>query len=120
MPAPDPIPGLKTQVANALIEMLQGWTQEYAADIIGTDQPRISDLRKHRLRRFSLERLIRFVTRARGEVTLTIAWRWRPRRAMHTDPPYRVIYRDLDQNEPSSPAAVAGLDTWQRARSDGG
>src|SRR5688572_17941177 len=52
----DPIPPLKEQLARELVARVAGWTQEYAAAFIGTDQPRMSDLRKGRLGRFSLEK----------------------------------------------------------------
>jgi hypothetical protein len=39
------------------------------------DQPGMSGLRNGRLERFSLERLIRFASRAYGEITVTVTWR---------------------------------------------
>jgi predicted XRE-type DNA-binding protein len=75
----DPIPPLKEQLARELVARVDGWTQEYAAAFIGTDQPRMSDLRKGRLDRFSLEKLIRLVTQDHGTVTLQVTWtsRWK-------------------------------------------
>ena len=52
----------------------KGWNQVYAADFVGTDQPRISDLRRGRLERFSLEQLVRFVTRVDGTVRIAVEW----------------------------------------------
>jgi predicted XRE-type DNA-binding protein len=94
----DPIPRLKEQLARELLARVDGWTQEYAAAFIGTDQPRMSDLRKGRLDRFSLEKLIRLVTQDHGTVTLHVTWdsRWqklrdqrdeRIRRAQRRVPP---------------------------------
>jgi predicted XRE-type DNA-binding protein len=74
MNAVDPIPALKEQLARELVERLDGWTQDLAASFAGTDPPRMSNLRRGQLERFSLEQLIRFVTRTRGEVTIRIAW----------------------------------------------
>jgi len=42
MRIPDPIPGLKVQVARAIVEKMDGWSQEMAAEILRTDQPRMS------------------------------------------------------------------------------
>ena len=73
-PPPDPIPALKQQVANAIVERIRVWNQLNAAELLRTDQPRISDLRNGKLERFSLERLIRFVARRGGTVSITITW----------------------------------------------
>jgi predicted XRE-type DNA-binding protein len=85
----DPIPRLKEQLARELVDRLDGWTQGNAAGFLGTDQPRVSDLRKGRLTRFSLEQLIRFITRDSGEVTLQVTWvsRWHKLRAQRRPPP---------------------------------
>ena len=89
MRAPDPIPALKKQLAGHLVDRLAGWRQDYAASFIGTDAPRISNLRNGRLERFSLEQLIRFVTRDHGEVTLSVTWksRWHGLRDQSRVPP---------------------------------
>ena len=79
VPVPDPIPPLKEQLARAVAEALDGWPQAEAAEIIGTDQPRLSDLRKGRLARFSLEQLIRFGSRAGADVSLSLTWTARRR-----------------------------------------
>ena len=72
MPYVDPIPELKRQAAAALVPLLEGNADDVAA-VIGTDQPRISDIRRGKLERFSLETLIRYLTRLRCRVTLEIA-----------------------------------------------
>jgi len=54
VPTPDPIHALKTEVARAVADALAHWSQENAAALLQTDQPRLSDLRKGRLGRFSL------------------------------------------------------------------
>jgi predicted XRE-type DNA-binding protein len=77
MRTPDPIPALKKQLAQEIVDRLDGWDQVYAADFLGTDQPRMSDLRSGRLDRFSLEKLIRFITRDHGTVTLRVTWKSR-------------------------------------------
>jgi predicted XRE-type DNA-binding protein len=70
----DPIPALKRQLAELLVERLEGWSQTYAAHLLGIDQPRLSNLRRGRLERFSLEQLIRFVVRVEGTVELQVKW----------------------------------------------
>ncbi len=77
MRIPDPIPDLKVQVTRAIVEKMDGWSQENPAEILRTDQPRMSNLRNGRLARFSLEQLIRFVSRAHGVVIIEVTW---PRR----------------------------------------
>src|SRR3982751_1810181 len=86
MRAGDPIPVLKRQLADVVVERLEGWTQVYAADFLGTDQPRMSDLRARRLDRFSLEQLVRFVARVYGDVTLYVEWGARRRWLFRTLP----------------------------------
>jgi predicted XRE-type DNA-binding protein len=70
----DPIPELKQQLAALVVERLRGWSQVYAAGFLGTNQPRISDLRRGKLERFSLEQLIRYVSRVEGTVRIGVEW----------------------------------------------
>jgi predicted XRE-type DNA-binding protein len=74
MTKPDPIPALKQQIAAALVEKLDGWTQPMAAELLQTDQPRVSDLRRGKLDRLSLEQLVRFASRLRATVSIDITW----------------------------------------------
>jgi predicted XRE-type DNA-binding protein len=74
MRRPDPIPPLKQRLATLLVERLEGWSGEWAGHLIGADQPRMSDLRNNRLTVFSLDRLVRFVERVGGDVTIDVAW----------------------------------------------
>jgi predicted XRE-type DNA-binding protein len=76
---PDPIPPLKDELARAVVDRLEGWSQDNAADLLDTDQPRMSDLRNGRLARFSLERLIRFALRLGADVHITVTWTARRR-----------------------------------------
>ena len=75
--ASDPVPVLKRQLAQAIIDHLGASGQVNIASRIGVDQPRASNLQRGRLQRFSLQQLVRFVARADGEVTLSIRWRSR-------------------------------------------
>ena len=70
----DPVPALKEAVVRAIVDRLDGWTQVNAAELLRTDQPRVSDLRNGRLHRFSLEKLIRFAARLRADVTVDVRW----------------------------------------------
>ena len=79
MNAPDPIATLKGEVARAVVGALDGWSQGCAAELLWTDQPRVSDLRNDRLQRFSLEQLIRFASRIGGDVEVTVTWTARKR-----------------------------------------
>ena len=74
MRIPDPIPRLKAEVAAKIVEKLERWAQVWAADLIATDQPRMSDLRNGRLERFSLERLLRFASKLHCDITINIVW----------------------------------------------
>src|SRR5437868_11822648 len=70
--APDPIPNLKAQLRQAVVDALDGWSQVNAAWWIGSDQGRVSDLRRNKLERFSVEQLIRFLSRVDRRVELVV------------------------------------------------
>jgi predicted XRE-type DNA-binding protein len=69
----DPIPELKRQAGAELAVLVEGWNADDVAVLLGTDRPRISELRRGKLDRFSLETLIRYLTRLRRTVELRIA-----------------------------------------------
>ena len=69
----DPIPALKQQLRDELMGHIGKWNQSVAAKAIGTDQPRMSDLDHDRLGRFSLETLVRFLTRVELRVELRVS-----------------------------------------------
>lgn len=56
---------LKEQLANELLDLLDGWDQTEAGALVGLRQPDISRLRAGRLERFSVGRLLRLIA-ARG------------------------------------------------------
>jgi len=70
----DAVPALKQQLAQLLVERVAGWSQMYAAELLGIDQPRVSDLRRGRLDRISLEQLIRLLGRVGGSIELHVSW----------------------------------------------
>jgi predicted XRE-type DNA-binding protein len=78
----DPIPALKQRVGAELAALLDGWNADDVAALIRTDRPRISELRRGKLDRFSLETLIRYVTRLRRRVELVIVAEASPPRRM--------------------------------------
>jgi predicted XRE-type DNA-binding protein len=69
---PDPIPDIKAQLRQAVVDALVGWSQVNAAWWIGSDQGRVSDLRRNKLERFSVEQLIRFLSRVDRRVEIVI------------------------------------------------
>jgi predicted XRE-type DNA-binding protein len=92
--APDPVPELKLDLARALSEITRDFDQHVAALYLGIDQPRVSDLRRERLERFSLERLIRMLPHVGRRVEMRVVevgggFRWyrrRRRRGAHVGP----------------------------------
>ncbi|MEX2153284.1 MAG: XRE family transcriptional regulator [Gemmatimonadaceae bacterium] len=68
----DPIPKLKRQLAAELVRVMDGWPQANAAARMRTHPPRVADLRHGRLGRFSVESLVRFLTRLRHQVVFTV------------------------------------------------
>jgi predicted XRE-type DNA-binding protein len=72
MPRPDPIPELKREAAAALAELLAQWSAHDVAAYIGTDAQRVMEIRRGKLDRFSLETLIRYLTRLHQRVELRI------------------------------------------------
>ncbi len=74
MPTPDPILALKVQLAQRLVDRLEGWSQADAGVLLGADQPRASNLRRQRLDRFSLDRMVRFAAALGGDITIDVSW----------------------------------------------
>jgi Helix-turn-helix domain len=68
----DPIPALKEQLARELVRVIGDSNAAAAGALMGADHWRVADLRAGRLHRMSLETLIRYVTRLRRHVTLTV------------------------------------------------
>lgn len=70
--ADDPIPYLKEQLRDEIVALVGDWDQYVAARRLGTDQPRMSDLKRGRLERFSLEKLIRLLANVDQTVEITV------------------------------------------------
>jgi predicted XRE-type DNA-binding protein len=69
---------LAVEVNRILTE--RGLAQERAAKLLGVRQPHVSDLARYRLDRFSVERLMDFLTRLGKDVQIRIAARPEGRR----------------------------------------
>jgi predicted XRE-type DNA-binding protein len=67
----DPVPALKRRVVDEILVLLEGWRQEHAADFLRTNQGRVSELRRGHLDRFSLDRLVRYLSRLHRDITIT-------------------------------------------------
>lgn len=59
----DPIPELKQQVGREVARAMSGETVADLGELLEIDAPRISELRRGKLQRFSLETLIRYAHR---------------------------------------------------------
>lgn len=57
----DPVPALKTQLAEVLIAHLEGLSPEQAGACVGLSRQRIGVIRAGRLEDFSLQRLVRLL-----------------------------------------------------------
>lgn len=68
---PDPDTALaKADIAGQIASIIaaRGWNQRQAADVLGLDQPKVSMLLRGQLRDFSLERLMKLLTRLDQDV----------------------------------------------------
>lgn len=68
----DPIPDLKEQLRREILSLVGCWDQYVAAGRLGIDQPRMSDLKRGRLERFSLEKLIRLLANIDQSVEIVV------------------------------------------------
>ena len=67
-----PIPALKQQLADEILLVADEMNFWLAADLLEIDTSRLSDLRRGRVARFSLERLIRILVLIERRVELTV------------------------------------------------
>jgi predicted XRE-type DNA-binding protein len=65
---------LRTQLAMQLNELIaeRRLTQTRTADLLGIPQPHVSELKNYKLRRFSSERLLHFITLLDRDVEIVI------------------------------------------------
>jgi predicted XRE-type DNA-binding protein len=64
----------KATLAARIVVLIQkrGLTQAKAAQLMGIDQPKVSDLNRGRLEKFSIERLCELLTRLGCDIKITI------------------------------------------------
>ncbi len=80
---PEPDTALaKAMLARRIVAIIEarGWTQSQAAAALGVDQPKVSALVRGRLRNFSTERLLRFLTRLDQDIDINVAPKTSPER----------------------------------------
>ncbi len=65
---------LKARLASLIYDTIEirGWTQEHAAGLLGITQPDISNICRGRLKNFSVERLLHFLSKLDQRVTITV------------------------------------------------
>lgn len=61
----------------------RGLTQTEAAELLGTTQPKLSELLRGRLSGFSMERLLRFLKRLDRDIEIVVKPKARRRKAAH-------------------------------------
>ncbi len=66
---------LKAKLARLVNKAVEGkgWTQTYTAEVLGITQPDVSDLSRGRLKNFSVERLLQFLSRLERRITITVS-----------------------------------------------
>jgi len=69
----DPIPELKRVVGREVAVAIDGVDLDDLVELLEVDAPRISELRRQKLRRFSLETLLRFAQRLNRCPQITFA-----------------------------------------------
>ena len=70
---------VRAKLMTCLIKLIQmrGLTQARAADLLGVSQPRVSDLVRGKIDRFSIDTLVAMLGHAGAEVTLLVRSRKR-------------------------------------------
>ena len=65
---------LKARLASMINQIIEtrGWKQREAGEVLGLTQPKVSDLKRGRLRNFSVEKLFDILTKLDREVTVTV------------------------------------------------
>ncbi len=65
---------LKARLASAIYDVLEArdWTQAHAAEVLGIAQPDVSNIVNGRLKNFSVERLIYFLSKLDHSITISV------------------------------------------------
>ncbi|MDN5248054.1 MAG: helix-turn-helix transcriptional regulator [Wolbachia endosymbiont of Tyrophagus putrescentiae] len=67
-----------TEIKKGLLDMIartienNSWTQAYVAELLGIDQPKVSQIKNGRTNGFSLERLLVFLKKLGHEISISI------------------------------------------------
>jgi predicted XRE-type DNA-binding protein len=77
----DPVPALKRQLADRVLELLEGWSNTWAAWDARLSRSRISEMRNGNLDNLSLDRLVRCLDELGHTVEITVTRK--PRRRTH-------------------------------------
>jgi predicted XRE-type DNA-binding protein len=66
---------LKAKLARLVNKTIatKGWTQTQTAEVLGITQPDVSELSRGRLKNFSVERLIYFLSKLDRTITITVS-----------------------------------------------
>ncbi|WP_375603918.1 helix-turn-helix transcriptional regulator [Wolbachia endosymbiont of Anurida maritima] len=66
--------GVKTKLLHIINKVIEknAWTQAYAAEKLGIDQPKVSQIKNGKIDGFSLERLLGFLKKFDHEITITM------------------------------------------------
>jgi predicted XRE-type DNA-binding protein len=72
----------KTKLATRIVQILEGLklTQTQAAELLGVDQPKVSQIYRGRLDDFSVERLMRLITTLHRDIRIIVEKKPRRRR----------------------------------------
>ncbi len=73
---------VKSELASQIYEIIcsENITQKKAAEILGIDQPKISDIINGKLRHFSIDRLMRFLRRLGRDIEIHVMSKSKARR----------------------------------------
>ena len=65
---------VKARLARLINKAIKqrGWTQQHTAEVLGITQPKVSDMSRGRLKNFSVEKLMGFLTQLDHRVTITV------------------------------------------------
>ncbi|WP_253300022.1 helix-turn-helix domain-containing protein [Wolbachia endosymbiont of Chironomus riparius] len=66
---------IKKKLINIIKSIIEknSWTQSYAAEILGIDQPKVSQIKNDKINGFSLERLLVFLKKLNYTVIIKVA-----------------------------------------------
>lgn len=65
---------IKTKLLHIINKIIEKntWTQAYAAEKLGIDQPKVSQIKNGKIDGFSLERLLGFLKKLNHDITITM------------------------------------------------